>query len=414
MEEAHPGRPSGTARRNRFLHSRHTGQNHPSSGRSSSRSLRSQQDVRVPADAATLAAAIEKCADGGTVEISGGTYEESVVLTSSISLVATSPAILSQKSSGSSLITVKGPVEITLKNIQIRDNRREAQGDASTSAPLVLASDGAKLRFTGCVIEGSMGSGVSLANKASSTFESCQIRKNRGNGISLSSGATATLSLSEIRSNGLAGVLAVNQNTAITLSGGTRVTENGLNGLEIGNGARLKANGVELNSNEGVGILVQEGGSSAEFTSSVISRNRKYGAGVIKQGKLTLTDTTVENHLENGAYVETGASAELKSCEFNENGKIGIYLVNGSDSSLKIEDTGFSDHSEAGVAVVGGAAEIVGSRFSNNPTAVYFGTGSTGRATGNTVFPGPMEEALFLDNAGTVVLENNNLGTTSE
>ena len=368
--------------------------------------------VRVPADAATLTEALAKCAENGTIEISGGTYTESLVLKSSVSLVATSPAILSQTSSGSSLITAKGPVEIVLKNIQIRDTRREAQGDATSSAPLVLASDGVKLRFTGCVIEGSMGNGVSLTNKASSTFESCQIRKNRGYGLNVTSGASATLSLCEIRSNGLAGVSALNVNTKVTLDGGTRITENGTNGLEVANGAQLTATGIELNGNEQVGIIIQDGGSSAGFSSSVISGNRKFGAGAIKQAKLSLSDTTVEYNLENGAYVESGATAELKSCKFVENGKIGIYLVNGEESALSIGDTKFTGHSDAGIAVVGGSAEVTDSHFTNNNMAVFFGSGATGRASGNTVFPGPVDNVLVLENAGNVVLENNTVGNS--
>ncbi len=366
--------------------------------------------VRVPADAATLTEALAKCEKGGTIEISGGTYSESLVLKSSVSLVATSPAILSQTSSGSSLITAKGPVEITLKNIQIRDTRREAQGEATSSAPLVLASDGVKLRFTGCVIEGSMGNGVSLTNKASTTFESCQIRKNRGYGLNVTSGATATLSLCEIRSNGLAGVSALNVNTKVTLDGGTRITENGTNGLEVANGAQLAATGIELNGNEQVGIIIQDGGSTAKFSSSVISGNRKFGAGAIKQARLSLSDTTVEYNLENGAYVESGATAELKSCKFVENGKIGIYLVNGEESALSIGDTKFTGHSDAGIAVVGGSAEVTDSHFTNNNMAVFFGSGATGRASGNTVFPGPVDNVLVLENAGNVVLENNTVG----
>lgn len=372
------------------------------------------ETVRVPDDAATLREALAMCKEGGTIELSSGSYTEAIVLTKSVSLVSQGAVVLEQVAAGSSLVTVKGPVEIVMKNIQITDTRREATGDVASSPPLVLVSDGASLRFENCLIEGSSGDGISLVGKASATFTGSRIRKNRGFGMAVTSGSKVSISLSEVRENGLSGISALNASTKVTLGGGTSVSENGRHGVELGFGAELEATGAELNQNKQIGLNIQGGGSIARLEGGTVSGNKMHGAGVIEEGKLILSKVSIESNIEDGIYIESGGNVEIVGCRLVSNGKIGAYLVNGSVSILKVSDTLFSGHADAGVAVVGGKGDISGSTFQRNGMAVFYGKLAKGNASGNKVFPGPLKDSMVLEDAGEVIMEDNSLGNGEE
>lgn len=370
--------------------------------------------VRVPGDAATLSEALAKCSENGTIELSGGSYDESVVLTKSVSIISQETALLEKSTAGSSLVTVKGPVEIVMKNIQIKDTRREVDGGDDSPPPLILASDGATLRFENCLLEGSAGDGISLADKASATFTGSRIRNHRGFGIVVTSGSDVSVSLSEIRENGLSGISALNHATKVTLTGGTSVSDNGRHGVELGFGASLEATGAELNNNGQTGLNLQGGGSSARIEGGTVSGNRKFGATVSDRAKLVVSKTSVENNAEDGVAVESGGSVEVAACRFVSNGKVGAYLVNGTESSLKVSDSSFSGHSDAALAIVGGTGDITASSFSKNGMAVFFGSQARGRVSGNTISPGPPEDSIVLEGSGEVTIENNSSAAKEE
>lgn len=367
-----------------------------------------QSIVRVPGDAPSITEAIQLCKSGGTIELSGGTHNKPIILTKSVSIISKSAAVFEDTGIGSSLVTARGPIQVILRNIQIKNTQRQAGTEISSSPSLVLLADGASVRFEGCVVEGSVGNGISLADKASANFSNSRIRKNRGYGITVSSGSKVDISLSEIQQSGRSGIAATNVGSVVTLGSGASVSTNSQNGVEIANGAELRSSGAEINGNQKVGLTVDGSGSQASLESScVISGNRRYGAGITNSGRLVLTDGTVEDNSENGIYVESGGQAEITSSRFKTNGTIGVYLVGGAASAVTISKSSFEHHSDAGVAFVEGVGKVSGSTFTSNPMAIFFGNGSSGSATGNTFRPGPVEDKLVIENAGAVTLGDN-------
>jgi hypothetical protein len=367
--------------------------------------------VKVPGDAANINDAVKLCQPDGTIEIAGGTYAEAIVLTKSLSIIATRAAVCEDRGLGSSLIIARGPIQVTLRNLQIKNTQPQASAGLESSPALVLITDGAGVTFDGCVIESSVGNGVSLADKASATFSNCNIRKNRGYGVNVSSGSKVEISLSEIRESGRSGIALSNVGTSVTLGNGARVAENSQNGVEVANGATLHGSGAEINGNQKVGLIVEGSGSSATLDSScVIAANRKYGVGLLNSGRAVISDSAVEDNSENGLYLESGAQAEITSCNFKSNGAIGIYLVNGPTSAVTISKSVFESHSDSGTAFVEGVGTVSGSRFHNNPMAVFYAQGASGTASGNTVYPGPVENAIVTEGAGEVVLRENTVG----
>ena len=371
--------------------------------------------IQVPGDAKTLADAIKRCQPGGTIEIAGGTYGEAILLTKSISLVATSGAVFEDRGLGSDLVVASGTIQVTLRNIELKNTEEEIKTSPENSPALVLVKNGASVNFDHCVVEKSTGDGVSLVDKASATFADCQIRDNHGFGIKVSSASKVVDARGAIRDNGSSGIAVSNAGSSVTLNG-TVIEGNAANGVDVDNGAQLNCRKVTIHGNkleqkQKVGLLVQGGGSKARLEEScVISAHRVSGIGVIEAGRLEMDACSVEGNSKSGLYVRSGGQVDITACQFHSNGPIGVALMD-SPSRIGIAKCAFSAHSDMGVAIAQGKGTITACTFTNNTTAVYFGEGANGAASGNSLFPGPLDKALTQENAGQVSFENNTLGT---
>jgi hypothetical protein len=364
--------------------------------------------VKVPEDAPTITEALKICKEGGTIEIASGTYSEIISLTKSVSLISRSAAVFDDAGLGTSIVTARGPIEVKLQNIQIKNTQKTATTAIESSPPLVLIANGANVEFVGCVIEESVGDGVNLEDKAAATFSNCRLRKNRGYGINVGSASRVELSLSEIQDSGLSGIAAMNLGTMVTFGNGATVSNSSQNGVEVGNGAKFTGSGINIKNNKKIGLLVENGGSTAHLDSSCeISENQEYGIGVKDSGSVVAADATFENNRINGIFIESGGQADIQRSQFKSNGAIGIYLVNGSASSVNISQSSFNTHSDAGVAIVEGRGKVTDCDFTNNTTAIFYGEASSGSATGNSVYPGPVEQTIVTEKAGEVTLQGN-------
>jgi len=363
--------------------------------------------VKVPEDAKTIAKAIELCKDGGTVEIAGGTYRESIQLNKSISLIAASSAVLEYDKSN--VITAHGPIKVTLRNLQIKNPLGDAKLPADKSPALVVIYEGAVVHFDACELEKSNGDGVSVVKKAGVKFSNSRIHDNRGYGVNVRDGSSVEMSFSEVRKNGSSGISIENDGSKGTLGTGTTIAENSRNGVEVGNGATLECKGVTITQNKKNGLVVQVSGSKAVLDAACVITDNEHGIGVINSAGLVMSNSKLEGNKEDGLFVESGGTVEIDTCEFKSNGPVGAYLVNGTSSTMRITKTSFSSHSDSGVAVVEGNGKVSECRFSGNKMAIFYGGKSSGRFTGNIIHPGPLEVVLILENAGDVRTENNTI-----
>jgi serine/threonine protein kinase len=368
----------------------------------------SSSTVKVPGDAATLAKAIELCKEGGTVEIAGGTYRESIQLIKSISLVANPSAVLEHDKSN--VIVASGPIKVTLRNLQIKNPSEDAKLPPDKSPALVMIVEGAEVHFDGCVLEGSSGDGISVVKKASALFSNTRIHDNRGYGVNVRDASRVEMSLSEVRKNGFSGISMMSAGSKGTLGNGTTVAENSRNGVEVGNGASLEGKGVTITQNHKSGLAMQSSGSKAVLDAScVFSSNGQHGIIASDAIRLTLSNSTCSENKEHGLYLTKGAAAEITSCHFKSNGVVGIYQDLGTSGTMRISRTDFHSHAEAGVVVGEGNGEVADCVFTANKMAILFGENAGGSATGNRIQPGPLEEVLILESPGKVRVENNTI-----
>ena len=135
------------------------------------------------------------------------------------------------------------------------------------------------------------------------------------------------------------------------------------------------------------------------------------GIGVIVAGRLEMDGCTVQGNSQSGLYVRSGGQVEITACQFNSNGPLGVALMD-SPSKIAVATSQFTNHSDLGIAITQGTGTITGCSFTGNTTAIYFGEGASGSASGNSMQPGPLEQVLSQENAAKVVFENNTSGTT--
>jgi len=364
--------------------------------------------VKVPEDAKTIAKAIELCKDGGTVEIAGGTYRESIQLNKSISLIAASSAVLEYDKSN--VITAHGPIKVTLRNLQIKNPLGDAKLPADKSPALVVIYEGAVVHFDACELEKSNGDGVSVVKKAGVKFSNSRIHDNRGYGVNVRDGSSVEMSFSEVRKNGSSGISIVNGGSKGTLGNNTIIKENSTNGVEVGNGATLECKGVTITQNEKSGLTVETIGTKVKLESScVISENKQHGIIAADAVRLTMSDSTCSDNKDYGLHLTKGAAAEITSCHFKSNGLMGIYQEIGTSGTVKVSKTDFKSHLQAAVVVGEGTGEVADCVFSANTLAVLFDENAGGIATGNRIKPGPLAEVLIMENPAKVRAENNTI-----
>jgi len=378
--------------------------------------------IKVPSQVATLTKAIELCKEGGTIELGGGTYPENIRFTKSVALIANPSAVIVDRGLGTNLIIARGPVKVTLRNIQIVNTTEETKSSHDESPALVLVSDSAHLTLDGCVIEGSVGNGITLTDKASASFSNCRIRGNLAWGINVKSAASVDVSLSDILRNGRSGITLANVGSVVTLGKGCNISENSLNGVEVLEGAKLQCDGVDIKNNRKAGVAIVGSGSLANLEANCrISNNGTHGIAIQHSGVARLRDATVEENKENGlwagkmpadAYSGEGCRAGIVSSKFASNGLCGVFFDDGKSANLKLEKSGFKNHSQCGIAVSGGSGTVEDCKFTDNGTAILFGDGVSGAITNNTIRPGPIESAVILDKAGEVSLQNNTVDPT--
>lgn len=364
--------------------------------------------VRVPEDAATLAAAIEKCADGGELEINGGVFRESLLLTRSLSIRASGGAVIEDGGSHACLLTAKGKAKVTVKGLIFRNAEKEASGDPNDHAPLVLAASGAEIVLEQCVLDGGMGDGFSLVDKAVGTLDGCRVLRNRGFGLRIVGGSSASVSSGSVQENGLGGVMVANAGSRFQASNSCAISRNPNNGIQAIEGATIDLSGVELSSNGQNGVLAMNPGTTVTLRdSTAVSENNGNGMYVGIGAAATVSSGKFERNKSHGVVTERAGALDISKSVFANNARVGVFFNQGGQSKCRIVECEFQNHAEFGVAFAGGVATVTGNSFSGNGTAILAGEGTSGEIRSNTLTPGPLEEALLLEEGSSVTASEN-------
>jgi len=263
---------------------------------------------------------------------------------------------------------------------------------------------GASLDAESCQVRGNTAVGVAVKDSGTSvTLRGTTIEDNQpgedgafGYGIGVQDGASLHAEACEVGGNTAVGVLATDTGTSVTL-GDTRIAST-MRGEEytVGIGvaaqesASVVATGIDVSSNEGVGLYVFNDHTSLSCSSCTILDNQFAGAVVVRDGTLDISDSFIEDTNE----------------QENLGGGVGIYAVPwiGGPPTLSLTDTTIQDNAIAGVWLSGEGS------YALSGNTIHGGEGWTRESLtkcGDAVYA--QDGVTAWDGTSGLLLENNEL-----
>ncbi len=285
--------------------------------------------------------------DGWGVDVQGGA-----------ALTATGCTVQGNTAAG--VVAMDAGTTVDLVDTQVLDTLPGRDGAAGAAG--VVATGGASVTATGCLLQANASNGV-LADGPGTTvdltdtqvLETCSDPEgNFGRGIAVQEGAALTSTNDTVQGNTEIGVYASGDGTTVDLAGSSVIgTRKGRNtglavGIAVQTGARIHASDSVVSDTSGPGVYVA-GGGLAEVDHTELGGNAF--AGVL------LTD---------GAAALASCAISDSSPDAEWGGGFGVYVHDrGGRSDLSVEDSTIGPHDYAAIWFDGpGAYDIEGNILS--------------------------------------------------
>jgi hypothetical protein len=350
--------------------------------------------LSVPDGYPTIAEALAAAKPGDTVLIKAGAYSEQLRLPDGVSLKgeAAGRVKISIESRVGAVLEVDGcKAGATIAAIVFSHSDTSVPAsDPSREAPRVspvVNVLGSKITFQECVFESGVGSGLEASATARVSLVNCRARKNLGHGVHVWS-SSVEMDDCEIETNGRDGLRAFGAGCLVGVKE-TIARRNSLTGMVAEDGAKITATASTSSENKENGLAVQGAGSAVDWTGGAISDNgfifvkgtksppvdsgKRGGIGVsVEQGGSTISmvGTTISGNRNHGvvfAYPQSGSS--LAKCMVRQNGRSGVQIFGHASTALRIEGGEISDNPETGLDIGGEAGfrpVLVGVRISGS------------------------------------------------
>jgi hypothetical protein len=287
----------------------------------------------------SIGAAIRAAADGGTVAVAGGVYQESVFLDRDVTVVADTdggpveivatfghPAVRSTAGAATIRgITLKGgdPKQaavlisagsLTLDECEVAGGRVEASGWArpvlrrtrvhgAATAGLYLTGE-VQAAVTECLVEDIDGAGAVLSQSASGTLDRLRVNRVTATGVEVQGRASATLDDCEISQAGAAGVAAL---------------ENGRLVVRASRLSDLGADGVHANNPDD-----NPAGYTVELHDTSVIRTGGRGVAVEGSARVLVTGCVLRDSGRGGVDCAGAAQVQIDHCEIVGAGSTGL------------------------------------------------------------------------------------------
>lgn len=284
-------------------------------------------------EARTIAAALARVKEGGTVFLRPGVYRESVRLEHDVEIVGVGEgsAVVIEGTSAPTLSVVAG--RQTLRNLAVH------QPEPTAASPVVVVLAG-RLHAEDCTISGEGPALVSIADQAVGNLRRCRLEgASSGAGIAVEGGgrglfengtitrpanavlvlpgAEVTLRTSELIGCQLAGVRVQGTGFAAV----DRCTVRGCvqTGVDVSGGGRLLMRGGSVLNGQGLGVLVHDRGE-AIIEGVELAENASHGVEA-RAGFVTLRECTIRDNAGRGVWARDGATILVEKVTFNANAR---------------------------------------------------------------------------------------------
>ncbi len=233
----------------------------------------------------SIQAAIDAAEEGAVICLSRGTWNESIVIDKSLTLVGrgvgttTIEAVLYLRPTIEVLADDTGAMNVRLHGLTIT-------GDGGSSGVQVNGS--ASVAIERCDISGK-GFGVQVFDSASVALTDCTISENTHRGLVLADSATADVI-------------------------GCHISENGALGVWVSGFAEATLLDCDISGNGGHGLWLRDGARVA-LTDCRVSRNRGHGLWLTDRSTAQLLRSRISDSYDQGVMAEDSVGVELIECQ---------------------------------------------------------------------------------------------------
>jgi hypothetical protein len=332
----------------------------------------------------SLQTAINVASPGETL-ILKGTCAGPVVISKPLTLRSNSDATVN--GTGKDVITIRGPVAVTLNGLSIQHGNNG-----------VFALAGAQLTIKNTAIHNNALNGILLESNSSVNLSRSTTTHNGNNGLDAEASSSVVVSgLYSSRSNGVFGI-NVNGSSSITfLDANVRVSGNTL-GIQIGTGASAFLTGskavIVAKDNVSTGLTIVSGSHMVAFGGTIeASGNGIYGISVDSKAGLDLdaaANVTSSGNKQDGVHLEeTSVLTMFNTPAFSgapgvttlttmDNGANGISVLTGSNLTV-IHQASIISNANSGSGVLadnGSSITLIQSKLMGNAKDIMLTFGS--------------------------------------
>ncbi len=404
--------------------------------------------IAVPQDLYTIQQAIDEARPGDTIEITGGTYDETLQITKNVHLRAVPGAtvVVVARPEDAHAIDMRGVAGASIEGLTVRGGRTGIR--VIDSRDVRLANDtltgyaryGLGIARSGAVVvegnhltSGPGGSAIGVAGQTEAVIRGNTIDGSPIVGVGIAGGSVVAMEDNRITGakavGGNYGIgLQVSTSAAVTLTRNTIADNEGGGAELLGVDAYLSGNSFMGNGDQG--LLVKQGSSVVSdgdtFAGAHPGPKSGQGEGVVVRGRsrLSAAGGAITGNRGAGLWVSENSSLRLSGSRVDDNGLDGLSLESGSTG--EVDSTSFARDGRHGVNVFDGAvltldgAAVTGTREASGLSrGIELSKGSRASVISSTVSGSgqlgiAVFDSSFLGLADSTVDRNGSRGVTVE
>jgi parallel beta-helix repeat protein len=382
------------------------------------------QTRAVPAQYATIQAAIDAAKAGDTVLVKAGVYHEALKFKEGIELrgenrdttivrFSSPPTGVVGQDHYDIPLEIRGCATGTILNIGFEQERSDERTEENIWMADAIEMFDSSIAIENCRAQSDAGAGFLISGtKSAPRLVRNQCRQNKQGGISFEHGAHGKAENNVCEENQYAGIMARGTGTSPEVVN-NQCRGNEVTGILFKQGAQGKAESNVCEQNKEDGILVSDSGTSPELVNNQCRGNEHFGIEFYDAQGRAERNACEQNHWSGIAVSGSGAAPELTNNQCRSNEVDGIVFQNRAHS--KAESNVCERNKDSGISVIGSGTspELANNQCRSNANAgIYFDSGSKGRAETN-ICEGNGSSGIII-NASCPYLSANRLGNNAQ
>jgi parallel beta-helix repeat protein len=382
------------------------------------------QTRAVPAQYATIQAAIDAANVGDTVLVKAGVYQEALRFKEGIELrgenrdttivrFSSPPTGVVGQAHYDIPLEIRGCATGTISNIGFDQEKSDERTEENVWMADAIELFDSSITIENCRAQSEAGAGILISGtKSAPTLVKNECRQNKQCGISFEHGARGKAENNVCERNQYAGIMARGPGTSPELLH-NQCRDNEVTGILVKQGAQGKAESNVCEQNKQDGILVSDSGTAPQLVNNQCRGNGHFGIELYDAQGRAEGNACEKNHWSGIAASGSGAAPELANNQCRSNEVDGILFQNGAHG--KADSNLCESNKASGISVIGfGTSPKLANNEcrSNAKAGIYFDSGAGGRAEKN-ICEGNASSGIVIS-ASSPYLSANRLGNNAQ